>query len=181
MEAKQKDNTENLGSLVTSLQIAMEKEVRLLRELLSSTEAEQNALLMNASQEVMRLVQPREALLDRLTQMHNERNVIVQKIESLLQKEENIPIEESEFLSILDHPLVTNSELQVLKQQMVSLLERMNTNNFRNSYLLKNKVLHTRDLFSRLQPKKINTTYGLDGCKKPASKLPGAAVINKEV
>lgn len=146
----------------------LEKEIRLLRELVDSVYIEQHKILESKTSEVAEIVKARELILVELVKAREERIELNKEVEEL----KNTIVKDDEFI---------DNEIAVYFEQINELLKRTHKQAFSNSYLLKNKVLFVRELFEKLQPKNTEPLYSSKGVKKNREKVSTLTLINKEV
>jgi flagellar biosynthesis/type III secretory pathway chaperone len=146
------------------LVVILKKEISYLSELSSSVSQEQQVILENDTQRLSGIIQERESLLVELVKIREKRIV-----------------EEKRFNSLSDSIEAEGQEVNLYLDQVKELLQRMHNQSFRNSYLLKKKVLFARDLFEKIQPKVNNLTYSSKGLRNKKEKVSTVTIINKEV
>ncbi|NCF71014.1 MAG: hypothetical protein GWP59_04850 [Chlamydiales bacterium] len=142
----------------------LKREINYLRELASSVSQEQQMILENNTKQIGSVIAQREDLLTNLVKVREKRI-----------------IEERSYTELMNAKASEDQEIQVYFDQVSELLKRMHNQTFRNSYLLKSKVLFARDLFEKVQPKVNNLTYSSKGTKEKKEKVSTVTIINKEV
>jgi len=142
----------------------LKREINYLRELSSSVSQEQQMILENNTKQIGSVIAEREELLTNLVKVREKRI-----------------IEERSYTELMNAKASEDQEIQVYFDQVSELLKRMHNQTFRNSYLLKSKVLFARDLFEKVQPKVNNLTYSSKGTKQKKEKVSTVTIINKEV
>jgi flagellar biosynthesis/type III secretory pathway chaperone len=172
-----------MGSTIQDkLRDEMQREIALMRELLGSLQQEQQALVTCDPIHLQAVMQGREALLEAMGQARNAR------LDTLiaLAQEQGRPIHTVDDLDEEScHAILEQSadeeciEIITLRDQMLALLEAMNTHTQRNNNLLDAKIQTTRELIQHLHPDDPNRTYGRSGQEKK-SQTTTVAVINQE-
>ncbi|MCH1429962.1 MAG: flagellar protein FlgN [Chlamydiales bacterium] len=142
----------------------LKREINYLRELSSSVSQEQQMILENNTKQIGSVITEREELLTNLVKVREKRI-----------------IGERSYTELMNAKASEDQEIQVYFDQVSELLKRMHNQTFRNSYLLKSKVLFARDLFEKVQPKVNNLTYSSKGTKQKKEKVSTVTIINKEV
>ncbi len=125
-EIKSKEKWDNAHRAISH---ALEKEIKLMRELLSNLHQEELSLIESAPAKWHQVMKDRSDMIVQLKNLRDKRDTATTKLETLAKesgKTELLPVSESdscEILSMLD--------------QEVALLERINLQNCRNDVLFK--------------------------------------------
>ncbi len=112
------------------LQQVMKRELETMRNLLDNMHQEEQFLLRNEKKYWSSMMEERTQLIQQLNSIQEDRQIVTKKLETLTRRE-HAPLEE--LLPAQD----TNSwEILSLRDQMLTLLDRMNLQTSRNEMLL---------------------------------------------
>jgi flagellar biosynthesis/type III secretory pathway chaperone len=154
----------------TELAEAFDDEVACMREMLSSFEQEQAAILQGDSEALTLIVKERDTISQKLVTVRVTRQELIQKLGN------GEPI-----LELLKGRSCADSiRIVSLREQLLELILQVRALAERNNYLMEGKVTLTKEMIRRLMPSEENGTYGKDGT---VGKRRGCAValINREV
>ncbi len=155
------------------------QEMDLLREVLANLLEERDALLSNQAEVLKKLSKNKDHLLESLLKIREGSQEAMRRLRESLGSEEASSLEDLVEL----YPYEDFSDLVFLQKTLKSLIEKIQGESERNSYLLQNKVSITRQVIHRLQgngsPK--SETYGPAGYVRGAPKKTKVTLINREV
>ena len=154
--AKSKDRWDDLQN---ELRVILEKEVFLMRELLTNLHQEEISLMLQDNGTCHYLLQQRSVLMERLCDLRSFRSRMNDQISEVLGKR---PHEEAEE-EIIPHSEEMGCEIINLRDQLVALTERMNLQQMRNQHL----TAHPEHLLSLRYQEKM-AQEGLRAKRKPA-------------
>lgn len=170
------------GEIQEKLKKSMKKEVSLMREVLANMQEEEQAIILNEMEILQQVMKKREPLLCFMMQLRDTRVKEMKNLacsigldrvsESLFEKKEDLD-------QLLDTSCSTNCEILSMRDQILSLLEKMNAQNLRNNYLLKKKVDFNKDLIDGLSGGNKNAMYDVHG-SKGKSKTTTLTLLNRE-
>lgn len=178
MSEKQKQEVEH-----KELRPLMQREIALMRELLSSMEAEQQALLKGDAEQLKEVITAREPLIETMSEVRNQR---IEALFSLALEHELTLDAQGQLTEEICHEILTLyangecCEILGLRDQMLALIEAMKEQSSTNNYLLKSKIDTTRQLIQRLHPDDPNKTYNKTGSVQKKVATATVAVVNKE-
>jgi flagellar biosynthesis/type III secretory pathway chaperone len=178
------ENNPEVGETEVALKDVMNREIRILRELLGSIYEEQQAHLTNNINGLKELQTQREQLLQKMANERETRLVLVSRLYELLTDgaQGSSSLDEHECLDILtEHASSESCEILMLRDQMIALIDQMTEQGNRNNYLLEGKISHTKELLQRIHPPNPNTTYGASGHMKKTKVKTKIRIINQEV
>lgn len=168
-----------MTAMQEELESVMEREVRVLREMLSSIQLEQEALLENDADKVRTLNLEREAIAEELQMGRARRKDLLKNIGQTLGLPEG---DDRHILALLQEYMgAENCSLLSIRDQMLSLLEQIEKQHQRNNYFLEKKVQRTRRLMERLRPEDPNKTYGRGGHMVKTKVKTKTTLLNREV
>lgn len=115
------------------LKALMQKEIHIMREILANMHQEELCLLLNDKGSWNQVMQERSTLIERLSSLRSDRITMTEKIEHMasLKTDTKSPSLEQ----ILPAEDDATCEILSLRDQLMALIERMNTQNSRNEYL----------------------------------------------
>lgn len=154
----------------------LKSEIRILRELLSNIKQEQNALLDNDADAVKSMLTLRDPLLTELMQARKCRQDTVNTLQRLFPDVDG----QSALLEMLSRYGSLSSEIALLRDQVVGLLNNLERQCERNNYLIRHRVDMGRKLIEALHPAKAPQTYNKHGGMGPYVKTATVAIINHE-
>lgn len=167
-----------------NLKQVMSEEVSTMRELLSNMEQEREALLTNNMSHLKDIMDERKTLFHQIVAIREGRIMWVKKLVKSFREES---IDDGQCSNIRDfHELLKDNgshscEILCLRDQILSLMERMNTQNSRNNYLLTHKILRTYNFLESLTPSARHNTYQDTGYCKPKQRLTTLNLLNREI
>lgn len=162
------------------LKETMEREVGILREMLSSLRQEQQAIIHNDTDTVKAVSKDRETLIDALYRCREKRNRLMKQLKYTLTETVDGDINKSTLEELLKDSPTGGCEILSLREQILSLVDNLKKQSERNSYLLENKVYLTKEMIRRLYPDNKNPTYSAQGTLAQKAKTT-VMVINREV
>ncbi|MGH2611844.1 MAG: hypothetical protein ACRDFB_02205 [Rhabdochlamydiaceae bacterium] len=112
------------------LQLVMKKELETMRQLLDNMNLEEQFILRKEKQYWSSMMEERTHLIKQLNTIRQDRLVVTEKLETLTQHT-NVPLEK-----LLPEQDTNSWEILSLRDQMVTLLDRMNLQTSRNEMLL---------------------------------------------
>jgi flagellar biosynthesis/type III secretory pathway chaperone len=165
-----------------SLKEIMNREVRLLRELLASLYEEQQAHLSNSAEQIKQLLKTRENLTGQIANERENRLSTVKRLQDLLgiSDPQNTEDEHDTLSILMDNASSISCEILSLRDEMLALIDQMTQQGNRNNYLIQGKISHTRELLQQIHPKDPNMTYGAGGSMQKKSVKTKISTINKE-
>jgi flagellar biosynthesis/type III secretory pathway chaperone len=178
-----KQSKEHLKSIQESLQSIMNTEISIMREVLGNMLDEQGAILHNNTEALKLVLSDREPRIFRMNEAREQRIEIVKELSKSLGGEvshDGQMGKQIDLENILNQADSDSIEILYLRDQIVALLEKMNTQNTRNSYLLENRVAFHKEFMRRLQPEEKNPTYDVQGDYKKKQKIAAVTIINRE-
>ena len=171
-------DTEALQELKDSLAVLMQREMGVMREVLSNLLAEQDALIGNHTEAVKVVLSQRDELTHTLTEVRRHRLEKQKELARLhAEGKDSISVD---FYDYLDPTDSNNITLFSVREQMHSVVEKIDAQNKRNQYLLHKKVSFNSQLMDRLNPANKNKTYGPAGHYKAKTKVATMTIINRE-
>ena len=173
-----------LKGIKESLKSIMDAEIGIMREVLGSMLDEQEAILHNNTEALKKVLSERESCVFRMSEAREQRMEIVKELSKALGGEESRDGQmgkQVDLENLLNQADSDSLEILSLRDQILALIERMNTQNGRNSYLLENRVAFHKELMRRLQPEEKNPTYDVQGDYRKKQKMAAVAIINREV
>lgn len=177
-----KATKEYVDAVLQDLHATMSREVGVMRELLSSLVQEQTAILANNTEQLNTTLKAREPQMDALLDCRKRRCDLMRAVAHgegpppLI--DEDLSENTLDILHTHDNP--DCSGILMLRDQILELIEKLQEQTDRNSYLIRNKVAMTKEMIRRLYPGSDNNTYGKDGTVA-GSKQCTVAIINREV
>lgn len=159
----------------------MKREVSFMREVLSSMQREQMALMENNTEAVSLILQERESLMANVEKVRQDRLNAVQSLALHLKAQGEVRSSEITLTALLENFGVDSCEILALRDQLLALLEKMNEQNARNNHLIQNRIFFSRELFQRLTPRDPNQTYNDGGELRGTQKTRTITLINQEV
>jgi len=133
---------ESIDSLQAYIADLMAREVLLSREILSSMREEETALLTHDDSALQETMSKRNAPLQELMSIREDRIISVKELAFLLFKsrsnelaKKNQQTEPFSFKDLLDLSNVESCEVLVLRDQLIALIEKMNSQNSSNRQL----------------------------------------------
>jgi len=115
------------------LKFIMQKEIHIMREILANMHQEELCLLLNDKGSWNQVMQQRSVLIERLSTLRAERISTTEEIEHMASaKTKNKSLSLEQILPTDDE---NTCEILSLRDQLMALIERMNTQNCRNEYL----------------------------------------------
>lgn len=140
------------------LQLVMKRELETMRQLLDNMNLEEQFILKKEKKYWRSMLEERTNLIKELEKIRQDRRIAMEKLE-MLTRRSNVPLEE--LLPSQD----TNSwEVLSLRDQMVTLLERMNLQTSRNEMLA--HLVQTPQLAPQSKKKISIATLPEDGYKE---------------
>lgn len=119
------------NALHTELRLSMQKEVTLMRDLLTNLHQEELSLLMRDRTSWNQVMEERATLVRKLSSWRSTRIETTQKLHQLhLKAKADLPLEE-----LLPSEDENSCEVLTLRDQIAALTERMNRQNSRNQLL----------------------------------------------
>lgn len=164
----------------SALQETMEREVGVLREILSSMRQEQQAIIHNDAELVKTISTDRESLINVLYRCREKRNKLMKQLTHTLTAQMEGDICKSTLEEILKNSPTGGCEILSLREQILSLVDQLKKQGDRNSYLLENRVYLTKEMIRRLYPDNKNPMYSAQGTLAQRAKTT-VMVINREV
>lgn len=152
------NNDQTLHLLETDLCNAMSKEIYALRELLANLQAEQHSLLAQDNISMQQILKDRSLLIDH---MQEWREKIIADIKALgmmmkIDFKDTAEISITEWLSmIIDIVGHEHCEILTLRDQILSLVDRIERQNSRIHYLLDLKASNTNSSSPQMLPKSM--------------------------
>ncbi len=113
-----------------SLQLVMKRELETMRQLLDNMNLEEQFILRKEKKYWSSMMEERAHLVDQLGEIRQSKQVVMEKLEALTRLT-NVPLEE-----LLPAKHTNSWEVLSLRDQMVTLLERMNLQTSRNEMLV---------------------------------------------
>ncbi|MBP7075138.1 MAG: hypothetical protein KBA81_07130 [Rhabdochlamydiaceae bacterium] len=113
-----------------NLQLVMKRELETMRQLLDNMNLEEQFILRKEKKYWGSMMEERAHLIDQLSEIRQSKLIITEKLESITQRS-NAPLEE-----LLPEAHTNSWEVLSLRDQMVTLLERMNLQTSRNEMLM---------------------------------------------
>ncbi len=177
--SEEKDN--QLNAFAVKLKDLMKKEISLMREILANMGEEQDVILLNKTALLKGFVNRRESIVNRATMVRQERVNVIKEIAVLEEKEIRADEYDIDLSELLDLTESNTCEVLTLREMLVTLMEKINTQNARNNYLLQNKITLTKELINSITPQEVNFTYGANGGAGKQVKTKTITLINHEV
>jgi flagellar biosynthesis/type III secretory pathway chaperone len=180
---KTEQNEIKLNGIKKSLKSILSTEIEFMREVLGNMSEEQEAILNNNTENLKKVLSERETHMCRMNEARVQRIEIVKEFSFILHGVESWDGQmgtQMDLDKLLDKVDSDSCEILTLRDQILALLEKMNTQNGRNNYLLENKIKFNRELMSQLQPEEKNPTYDLQGDVKKKTKVATVTIINRE-
>jgi hypothetical protein len=112
------------------LQLVMKRELETMRQLLDNMNLEEQFILRKEKKYWSSMMEERTHLMEQLNAIRQDRAVVTEKLESLTHLS-NAPLED-----LLPQQDTNSWEILSLRDQMVTLLDRMNLQSSRNEMLL---------------------------------------------
>lgn len=170
-------------SIDKRLEKAMEEEVKTLRDVLTSVLDEQQAILANRTEDVRQSLGKRDRLLETIERLKQRRMLLIEELRHSVGNRYDAHNEGSEMQDLLtllhlyadDHPQISK-----LRDEVIQILQEVQVQTSRNSFLLKKKVDTTKTMLDELQPKTDHKTYSSDGSCKANAKRSNITLINRE-
>lgn len=181
METKRSNH--DLKAIKESLQSIMSTEIDIMRDVLGNMLDEQEAILHNNTEALKLVLADREPRIFRMNEAREQRIEIVKELSKSLGGEVSNDEQMGKQIDLdvlLDQVDSDSIEILSLRDQILALLEQMNTQNARNSYLLENRVAFHQELMRRLQPEEKNPTYDVQGDYRKKQKTAAVTIINRE-
>jgi hypothetical protein len=122
---------EHWEALHTTLKEALQKEVHLMRELLSNLHQEELSLMFHDDGSLNHILQQRSQIVDRLSTLRLHRIKTTEEIEKMVSSSPQAPSVDQ----LLPPHEDSSSEILSLRDQLMSLTERMNKQNSLNVHL----------------------------------------------
>lgn len=167
-------------TLRDELKELMEREIRVMRELLNNMQLEQEAHLNNATERLRSVLRQREPIVITLSEIRQERLDNLKQLTQLSGKEwPSSKDKEVEFVKSIEYAGQDCCDVILLRDQMLALLSRLKNLTERNNYLIKHKVEHTKDMLHSLAPQQKGATYTPKG--NVTVKTATLPVLNQEV
>jgi uncharacterized protein with von Willebrand factor type A (vWA) domain len=127
----EQSNLENWQNLHVSLRDGLQKEIYLMRELLSNMHQEEVSLILHDTGSLDQILQQRSQMLEKLSSLRLHRQETTEKIEKIISANHKNPS--------LDEILPPNEEMSTeilsLSDQLMALTERMNLQHSQNQRL----------------------------------------------
>ena len=165
------------------LEGVMGKEISVMRDLLASMEDERQALMSDETMPLRELMNKRQGLLEKITQVRLNRIEAVKELVLLLGIHTSSDGQGGEpwmMSKLLDHRDMDSCHLLSLRDQILALLEKMNDYNTRNAYLLERNVEISRGLTRRLIPRVPTPAYSMQVAERRKPKSAVATMIHPE-
>ncbi|MDF2577035.1 MAG: FlgN protein [Chlamydiales bacterium] len=180
----EKEQSDIVKSAQKRLQELMQREIAVMREMLSSMQREQDSLLLNNVNVLQMIMKDREAIFETLMSIRNERIEEVKLVATLLYKAKGYPPnndgQEKKLEDLLDPTSSETCEIFLLRDQLLALLEKINEQNSRNNRLIQNRIRNTKELMRRLYPNELGPVYQGDGKYAQKTKITTMTLINHE-
>lgn len=183
-------NTSEMHSADTELKAhykqlkdGMDREVRVMRELLGNMREEQDALLVSNPANLKRIMQEREPLMTMLLDCRTKRLNTLQTIAHTqgIDANADYSLTPEAFETLCQDAHDDGCTILNLREQIVALLTQVKKQSARNNYLIENKVAMTKELIRRLYPDDKQATYSKDGTVGQRNRVATVTIINKEV
>ena len=176
-----------LESLREEIILLMKQEIAIMRDILSSMQEEQEALLHNDTVRLKKVMEKQAPLVDQMMPIRQQR---LERLK-IVAESKGFPVENVEEVSIETQQELTTSSIWEcigpewvsvlsLRDQLVALLEALRDQAQKNNYLIQNKVSLTRQVVERLQEGSDSATYKLDGTYQKKAQTTTVTLINKE-
>ena len=178
------EKNETSESLKGELRELMDREISILRELLSSMREEQQILVENRAEQLKHHMEKREPILKAMAEHREKRLELIKELYISLGHEikEGEEIDDKESLSILtEYASAESCGILVLRDQMLALLDELTSQTNRNNFLIENKLSTTKEFLTQLHPSDPNMTYGDKGTLKKKGTKTKVRIINQEV
>lgn len=169
------NNLHPAKDLYVELRDVMSREIGVMRELLSNIETEQQALLVNSTDKVKQTLRLRDPMMDELLKQRHSRIELLKKI-----VDDEVP-EQERFSHLAKESDVNISEIIALRDQMITLIDRIKSLSSTNNYLIQNKVAFTKELIRRVHPKEAHPLYTKQGTTLSKKRAATQTLINREV
>ena len=156
------------------LKETMEREIQVMRELLSEVHEEQHALLNNNVDALKAITLHREEVMQTLLQHRQRRIDIVKALTG------NDATEEEALPELLEGDDVLKCGILSLRDQLLELLLQVQQQTSRNNYLIHHRVALTKNLINKLHPANKNATYNNAGTLGGGRPTATVTLINRE-
>lgn len=173
---------EQVEGIRKRLKEVMGREIHIMRELLSNLHMEQESHLSNNPERLRTVLRQRECITGALGDSREERIQLIYELAAIAGKsvDEDGRIDQAKSLAVvMEYAGDESCEIMLLRDQMLALLEQLNTLSARNNYLIQHKLDNTKNLLHALQPSDPNTIYGVSGSKKVKTAV--LPIVNQEV
>ncbi len=158
----------------------MEREITIMREMLSNLHEEHRCLLENDIDRLQYIMSTRETLNEMTNDLRTKRTEIMHSLPDpssiALSSDEDI-----DSLFTLDSlSKIEDGRLFSLKETMIALITKIQEFSKRNGMLLESRISLTKRCISNLHNSRTNTIYGLYGtCAK--KRIDTVTILNREV
>ena len=158
----------------------LQRELSILREVLGSMQQEQNCLLGGMVDHLGPLLEERDGMMSVLEKVQGARKETITRLAAEGKGLETEEVTENVLSLCIDISTPMGTDIFLLRDQVLSVMEKIGQLTVQNSYLLQSKICLTQDMLRAVQPKPVNPTYTKRGSVAVKPEKTSLQIINRE-